>query len=377
MGDLNINWTGTSSHKDKLTELFKEFDMTQKIQGFTYTAPSTAHESLLDLCFVHNRLVTTAAKVLATDISDHYATTISLQLKMPRAPRILISCRNNTKGLEALKNESYLNKTVVDAVTNERCPDKQVVILENWVSSLVDKYAPLKTIRIRPNSSQWIYPQLKRDIAHKNRLFKKATTASVDSSESLWNEYKAVRNKVQSAIKNAKVTFHRQFLTKDSSTFFKQAKHLLGKTRVITKGIKLSEGLEVIENTTAVAEIFNNVFTNSETTPNAAYSLPDNYNTGQFSFVFAATSEIEVAKYVNLLKPSKRGGYSQIPAAYYKCLSLTIVPALTIIINNSFAQSKFPSLYKQALVTPIYKKKVIISCLRITAQYHRSLFFQR
>ena len=120
-----------------------------------------------------------------------------------------------------------------------------------------------------------------------------------------------------------------------------------------TSDIKLSQGLTLTEDTSAVAELFNNFFTNvdSEASRPTEYRVPKK-SKREISLDLDATTESEI----NLLKPLKRGGWSQTPAAYYKCLSHTIILALTIIVNNSLKQSTFPSLYKQALITPIFKK---------------------
>ena len=73
-------------------------------------------------------------------------------------------------------------------------------------------------------------------------------------------------------------------------------------------------------------------------------------------FSISPTTEQEVASALSNLDPSKRGGVAQIPASVYQRLAPTVVPCLTQIINLSLSTSTFPKIYKQALVTPIFKK---------------------
>ena len=71
------------------------------------------------------------------------------------------------------------------------------------------------------------HPQLKKYIAHKNRLFKRAIYSPPESQHAAWLDYKKVRNKVQASIRSEKITFYRKQLIKDPSTFYrKQAKEV-------------------------------------------------------------------------------------------------------------------------------------------------------
>ena len=63
-----------------------------------------------------------------------------------------------------------------------------------------------------------------------------------------------------------------------------------------------------------------------------------------------------MARALRRLESSKKGGIQGIPASVYQCLSATVVPCLTHIINNSITASVFPDCYKCAQVTPIFKK---------------------
>ena len=74
------------------------------------------------------------------------------------------------------------------------------------------------------------------------------------------------------------------------------------------------------------------------------------------NFVISPVTELQVSWALSKLSSSKRGGIVEIPTAVYQQLASTVVPTLTHFINKSIDSSSFPKIYKQALVTPIFKK---------------------
>ncbi len=357
LGDFNINWLSHSSPKAKFISLAERLHLRQLISGFTYTSPVTAHESLLDLCFTSKNLATTSSKVLTTNISDHYAITTSLRLKTKRQAKALIHFRNYKTGLVSLATESHYNPSLIRKIDMTDCPDTQASLLEDWVLGLVDEHAPTKTVRLRPDSKAWLTPDLKRLVASKNRLLRNIIQSRT-FDVATWTTYKRFRNKVQTLLRTAKHSFYASSLTNNSSSFFHQVNHLLGKSKHHSKVIHLHpKGEEKITEPALVADRLNVFFTTIGTPE--PHSYPPNLYPSHAavpSLTILPVTEIQVAAQFNKLKSSKHGGLHGIPASVYKVLSHTIIPALTLIINNSIRKSSFPAVYKHAVITPIYKK---------------------
>ena len=56
------------------------------------------------------------------------------------------------------------------------------------------------------------------------------------------------------------------------------------------------------------------------------------------------------------LDPAKSAGYDKIPTRLLKCAAKEIAPSLTCLLNASFRQASLPQDWKDATVTPVFKK---------------------
>ena len=363
-GDFNINFNLDSAHKTRLQHLASSFNLTQVIKGFTYIAPSSGRESLLDLFFISKSLLPSDPTVLLTDLSDHYAIACSIIINPPRKPKQIVQFRNFKAGMTSLQTDAHYNAQLVTNISNSNHPDEQAELLEDWVTELVEKHFPLRSMRIRPESPKWLTADLKKLIAQKNRLFRKATSAPKDFCTEAWLTYKTFRNTIQTKIKCAKKDFYSSQFSKNTKTFFAEANKLLNNKPNHTN----SDNDLVLRDSTGLlhscakktAALLNSFYTRGLTpgdpSPFSTENLEDSSSPRNCLFKFALIPESDVAKALNKLNKNKRGGPEQIPAAVYKTLSYTIIPAMTIIINTCIKSSYFPARYKTALVTPKFKK---------------------
>ena len=72
------------------------------------------------------------------------------------------------------------------------------------------------------------------------------------------------------------------------------------------------------------------------------------------SIFLSPVTESEILKIINELKLSKQG-ISEIPVKLFKEISLYIIPALRLIINDCFSEGVYPECLKQASIIPIFK----------------------
>ena len=355
-GDFNINWNCNGSHKCALLNATAQLNLAQSITGFTYVAPQSAHETLIDLVFTSSSLQVLTSKTLVTDVSDHYAVSTSINIKRKREPRCVVSSRNFKSGLASMGMDSYCNEILIEQIASSSTVDDQAELLESWVTSVVDEHAPLKFVRVRPDSPRWLTSSLKKMISHKNRLFRNICQSNINNVEE-WDKYKKARNLVQSSLRKAKKVFVREQLTKDTTTFFRETKRLMGHGKTNNPPTEiLNKHGELTKNSAETALAFNKFFTSIDSPPPTSLTTASVSDCSAPPFSFKAVDLHDTARILNKLDNRKRGGIQQFPAAVYKCLSPTVVPALTVIINTCFQKSTFPSIYKRALVTPVYKK---------------------
>ena len=74
-------------------------------------------------------------------------------------------------------------------------------------------------------------------------------------------------------------------------------------------------------------------------------------------FSFSPVTEAEVKKAIKSLKPKKSSGLDFVPPTIIKLAVDVITTPLTWIINSSLQSGEFPSIWKSAKVSPIYKNK--------------------
>ena len=353
VGDLNINWNSNSPHRRGLGQLMEDNNMYQTVRNATHVSSTTGSESLIDVCLLSRALPVTKSTTLLSDLSDHYAITTSLDILCRRVkPRALLQVRNYSGCLSSLSLIPRDQKLLEDIGACE-CPSRQAIILEDWVTKIVDQHAPVRQCRIRPDSPRWLTGELKRLVAAKNRFYRRAYSIGSDTAIL---QYKKFRNKIQSELKKARRAHFAEKLSMDSRSFFAHANSFLGRGHQTSQGgpveIRTSDN-EIISSPMDMADELNRFFTSIPSPDPSVSSLTKDLTIPEFKF--RPVKPDEIAKLLRRLSPSKRGGTAQTPASVYKCLEATIVPAMTILVNRSIAKSTFPKIYKSALVSCIHK----------------------
>lgn len=87
--------------------------------------------------------------------------------------------------------------------------------------------------------------------------------------------------------------------------------------------------------------------------------LPPLQQITQSSLSKISVSSSDVLRILLKLNTSKAIGADKISNRVLKEIAHQISPSLTAIINMSLTQSKFPSKWKEATITPIYKGKKV------------------
>jgi len=357
-GDFNINWCTKTQSKIGLQNILEQQNLEQTIVGPTYVS-ALGNESTIDLALVSSNQQYTKRGVAISDLSDHYFTYMVVNLKPNRSPRKLIHIRPYHKLNE---DEFYQNASTIpfhNIPHMDNCASVQASILESAIQSLLDIHIPSVTIRVRESKPVWLTNDLVKLIRIKNSFFKKVFKHhSIPSAKSV-EQYKKFRNHVTNQIRSEKKKVIQASLAKNTSSFYKTARNLLGtqerkgpptNIKVDKKTIPISE----------IANTFNEYFLTSGTSnplPSGTHHATPQPPTSTIpDFRFQPTDSNTVLNELNRLK-NKKGGMEQTPASIYKLIAPLIAAPLTMIINNSIRNNIFPDCYKIALINPIYKKE--------------------
>ena len=354
--DLSLDNVNTNS--SHLLNIMDIYGLTQLI---TEPTRVTQHSrTLIDLCLTNSPDKISNSGVVDIGISDHCAIFLTRKISHFR------SFVHKTAEVRQLKNFNE-DEFLRDLRMNEW---NRVSILNNpnemWNSwkhllmSVVDKHTPLKTKRIRNNRSPWITNELVGEI-HKRDFLKKKATSTNDPL--IWKEFKDARNRVNNSIMKAKRKYFSEKLDAskcDTCKTWRLINELQSRQCKSTKVSQIKSGHQVFTSPEDIAEAFNNHFTSIGQTLAREIPTVDTdplYYVKPSDRVFSF-ERINVQEVVNLVKgidAGKATGLDNIPCKLLKIAADVVAPSLTCIFNQSLLTGIYPSDWKLAKVTPIFK----------------------
>ena len=230
--------------------------------------------------------------------------------------------------------------------------------------SCMDKHAPRKLKRISKKRAPWITKGLLHKM-HRRDLIKKKAISSNDHD--MWEQFKCARNQANNAIKQAKKRYFSDNL-KTSKGNPRKTWNLINELTSRNTS-KSSNILEIqIDNRTIstpgdMAEAFNDHFTNigqvlAQEVP-AAEVNPEFYISHTDKAFCPKTPSLDVV--INLLRnidEKKATGLDMIPRKLLKMAASIVAPSLTAIFTKSIITGVYPTEWKMARVTPVFKKGV-------------------
>ena len=223
------------------------------------------------------------------------------------------------------------------------------------------KFIPTKTVTIKPNEAPWMNGKLQRQIAKRNKYYKKAKNTN-NAAE--WAKFKIQRNRVSAQIKEAKDKYNQKLEDKINTTcerkdklWYKLVKQVLNKNKSSQKTCSsLLINDKVITKDDEKANALNDYFADqSKINTNGAEPLraePPEDATMENIKITALT----VQSVLQNLKTNAASGPDNISPRFLKRNVNEISPSLARIFNFSLQTSNYPEIWKDANITPIHKK---------------------
>ena len=161
-------------------------------------------KTIIDLLFSNCSDLIQKHQVLNCDISDHFAIECQLSLQKQMKTYSFITKRDFRKfdEFEFFEATQYFN---FHSVENLTCPHQAAEMLEKHVCNLTDQFAPFKTQRLRNKRAVcWRSPAVSKLMREAIAAFQDFIDLGFDKSSESWLIYKAIRNKKNNAIRDAK-----------------------------------------------------------------------------------------------------------------------------------------------------------------------------
>ena len=237
-----------------------------------------------------------------------------------------------------------------------------MAIVEGYANGAIDKHAPLKSKRVGNKKSPWITNQLRHE-RHKRDFLKKK--AAMDGTPLTWDEHKRARNHTNNEIKKVKRKYFTENLKSNISNPQKTWKLINELNSRHPNKVKNIPEIKVREQTitepSEIAEELNLHF--SSIGGRLAFEIPSSNVEPEFYleptksiFSLKAPTVDVVRKLLSKLNESKAAGLDNIPNKLLKMAGDIVAPSLTQIFTKSISTGVFPTEWKLARVSPIFKK---------------------
>ncbi len=388
MGDINID-THDFQHPGytKLISFCDVFGLSNLVKDKTCFTKN--HCSSIDVMLTNKPRCFQNTSVFETGLSDFHGLVLTLmKIHIPRLKPKIVKYRSYKK----FDPENFLQDVKnTDFKADSNDADLSYRNLSSTFRKLVDKHAPLKTKFQRGNTAPFMNQQLQKAIYTRSRLKKRLNKNPTQENR---RKFKKQRNKCVSLRKKAMKT-HFKEATKNGTLSNKEFWDLV-KPFLSNKGGLTSSDISLVKNDTVVTddqeltEIFNDHYVNivekssgKKPVNLAEYTgisddrqivrlILDKYknhpsvlaiiqNPEQVlnTFSFHEIGNQEIMELLKSLDGKKSTGEDQIPPKLVSLASNELSVALTMAINCSIRNSRFPDDAKKAAVCPLDKGEPI------------------
>uniref|UniRef100_A0A3B3CCL8 Reverse transcriptase domain-containing protein n=1 Tax=Oryzias melastigma TaxID=30732 RepID=A0A3B3CCL8_ORYME len=365
LGDFNINWLDKSNSK-KLRQITTKFQMMQMMK--TATRITKSSESMIDLIFTNKEERITKSYNLITGLSDHNLTLIIRKLSKTRynnSSRVNFNTvipRISKRDLGSFDNE--IQQIKWDQITcNKNCQDATADFMK-YFSDLVQKYSKELPHKCKIKTSlPWINETVLKLMKQRDAALKKYLKTGLLTDTLL---YKELRNNVTSLLRKSKANFYLNLIEQAKGNTKKLWQTI---NKITARENHSSQKFEIFINENLetdvqmVANHFNDYFIESvknleiqnKNFRNFSKSTDFVVLDGQNSLYFKLTDEREINKILQTFTNSKSKDIWGMDNALLKRHKEMFVTPIVYITNKSIEENTFPTAFKTAVITPLFK----------------------
>jgi len=370
-GDLNFNMLNKNCLLHDLCDRYDLINLVKKPTCYKAREPT-----LLDVIIVSNRNLFMSTFVVDINLSDFHFMVGTVMRKYLPPPVVEYRKVRNYKHInyDIVKSElGDLN--VLDKIHEVDEPSAKFSMLTSCLTSILDKHAPSKRVKIRRTYYASMSPTLKSLIKKRNVARRKFFG---NRNKVNFTEYRKLRNKVN-ILKRTELNMALQEKCRggcSNADFWKTVNPYFNKKSTFHNRIMLSEGSKILTDTAGLCDVFNEFFAKIGSdigspepdfisleeileyyAKDKGISLIKERVNGDQYFSFSQVTEKEVLEAIRSLKSGKATGADDIPAVFIKRLANELTPQITCILNECIWQNIFPNDMKISNITPLYKKK--------------------
>lgn len=359
LGDLNCNILNSSdSNARVLLDFCSAFNLTQVIKQPTRS--TEASKTLIDVILVTNKGMVKTAGVTPISISDHDLVYITLNLK-DRRPKPVYVIRRSYKHYDASAFAHDISEAPWSVIENFDDVDEKLNAFHLLFDPILDQHAPIKRVKLRTRPNPFVTDEIKLLMKTRDNWRRQASKTNHPDA---WSSYRDLKREVKQRLRKAEKEYVAKQIKdnpNDSKCLWKiirscvpkkttSAKSFTKEEKVIANDFNqffCSVGQNTVKKIHSLAEEFNYDL-------NWSPFLPRSFPLGD-QFTFHAVTQEEVKQIILAMPSAKAPGADKISLRVIKDCLLHIIPPLTSIVNASFVNQVFPSMWKKAEITPIPK----------------------
>ena len=264
LGDLNCDMLRKDNEINTSTmtvkSLYEQYQLYQLIDQATRITMTTS--SLIDHIVTNRPEKISDSGVIHTGISDHSLIfairKISIMIKQENTIEIRnvknLHQQNFIKELQEQRWE-YIYFFAAD-------PNCMREIWKTLFLEVLNKHAPIQNKKVRSKNVPWITRRIKELIVSRDKLKRKAIITILETD---WYNYKQIRNKINTELRNAKKEYYSSKIAsqkQNPNQAWKTINNLLGRQGKKTVVNQLDIEGETLTNNEDIEESFNNYFSN-------------------------------------------------------------------------------------------------------------------
>ena len=360
----NVPHSGVTSFDTRLKDSLETLNLTQLIS--TPTRQTDTSSNLRDLVITNNPQMIIESGVLPPFSNiDHFPVFINLNIE--KQPSLSFPERHiwDYEHTDIDKLTHTLMHTDWDFINDNNVHDATEQFTQTILTAAAEAI-PLKTIKARQNNKNWMTTELRASIRKRDRLFRLARHRQTTHDWLKWRQQRNMTTALNRRLKKENLQKHINKLSEYKQNpykYHKILKTLTGRTKCDVIPPLENNDHDIVTDNTQKANLINDYFVSQTKIDTDGLTLPathdgeNNYDGGAVpALKQIQVTESEVLKILNSLDVNKSTGPDKLPTKIIKMIAILIVAPLTKLFNKSLSSGIFPDKWKEAQVTPIFKK---------------------
>lgn len=364
VGDFNFHF-----HEDRYDRNTRSFLNILSCYGFkklinrATRIDSSGRGSIIDNIFTNIDCQNLRSDIVTFELSDHKMQIVSFPVTIKNNNIQNYKLRrffNNQDNLHYFK--CLLSSEKWQAIDNNQNFSNNFSYFYNAFLLYMDIAFPLQLCRNKPKNTNF-KPWITNAIINEGILLRDIyRTAKLSNNRDIWDRYNILKTIHANKISAAKTSYFSNIMH-NSTNAAKTAWQIIRNHTNTKSNVNFSTPMfkpngELIDSSNLANE-FNSYFIHSIKSITERLNPKPSYNqltSNKNSMFLEPTSNTEILSYLQDISKKDSSGEDEIPYSLLVKVADSIVPILTVLVNQSFVEGLFPDTLKIAAIYPIHKK---------------------